>query len=171
MAKTLTYKELIERAVDLSELIEVLDIADGDVLEAARKQPKLFLAAVNYRIQQMRKSNQQKSALEVYRSQLATKFRAARKEAGDRVTEGQVQERLLRDKQYLAMQREVDVAEEREEWAKLLLDAYRMRRDALKIMADQMGAELYLARHSEESTKALKNAKKNLEAKYPGKKG
>ena len=170
MAKTLDMNDIIAEPVDVEELISTLDFTDEDVLSAAKAQPLLYVHAVRFRIQQMRKRTKAESALSVLRSVKALALRQKGAAAGDRVTEGSIKERLDCDKEVLKASKQFNDAEQWEEYSKLLLEAFRMRRDALKVVADLIGAEVYVQRRVDDSPSELQKAKRRLQDKYPGKK-
>ena len=139
-------ERIITERVIVDDLIKGLSFSDEEVVDAAKMQPTLFLHASRLRIQTMRNRVAAEARLQAERAERAGKFRMRGKEAGERVTEGQVQERLARIPEIIKLTKEVTDAEEYEEWSKLLLEAYRMRRDALKVVADMLGAEVYVSR-------------------------
>lgn len=119
----------------VSRLIESLSVVDENILAVAAGQPLLFVEASRYRVAKMRQRSRAEAALEACASELGLRFRTPTGNE-QRITEGYVKTRLLKHPRYRQMKEEVDRAEEREEFAKLLLEAYRMRRDAIKIIAD-----------------------------------
>lgn len=161
---------LLKKKVDLSSLLDSLDFTDEQIVDASKVQPLLFMEAARYRAKAMRKRSRLEAALSVARAERAGKFRSSKKEVGDRVTEGQVQERLNKDPTIASLQASVDEAEVEEEYAKLLLEGFRMRRDALKVVADVIGAEIYVSKISSGQMTELRKIKRRLEDKYPGQK-
>lgn len=167
MGKTVDIARILRRPVNVLRLLRDLDFSDEEIVDASKQQPKLFVEAVRFRVQMMRKRFEVESALSLARSQKAAKIRAKLKGRGERVTEGQVTERLGFDPDIVALETDVASAAQAEEYAKLLLEAFRMRRDALKVMADVIGAELFISKREFGATE-LQSMKKTLEKKYPG---
>lgn len=163
-------ERIITERVIVDDLIKGLSFSDEEVVDAAKMQPTLFLHASRLRIQTMRNRVAAEARLQAERAERAGKFRMRGKEAGERVTEGQVQERLARIPEIIKLTKEVTDAEEYEEWSKLLLEAYRMRRDALKVVADMLGAEVYVSRMQSGQSTQMANIRQKLEKKYPKRK-
>lgn len=160
----------LRREVDLKQLLAALDFSDEEVVEVSKQQPMLFMEAVRFRVQSMRERTVCEAKLLAAKSTLGGKFRTKLKEGGEKVTEGQVQERIGRDKDIRAMEEELAESEQAEEWSKLLLEAFRMRRDAMKVVADVIGAEMYISKmNSGAATELgkLGKVKSKLEEKYP----
>jgi hypothetical protein len=162
--KTADLTTIIHEPVNLKKLLAKLDFVDEEVANAAKEQPMLYLTAARFRIQKMQRRIQAESSLAVTKAQRGAKFRAKVAEGGERVTEGRVNEMLVKDKEVRQLEDTARAAAEQEEFAKMLLDAYRMRKDALKIVVDLMGAELYVQR-SMEGTGELRKIKDKLKQK------
>lgn len=163
-------ERIITRPVIVDDLVNGLSFSDEEVVDAAKSQPTLFLHASRLRIQTMRNRVTAEAKLKAAEADRAGKFRLRGKEAGERITEGQVKERLARIPEIIALTKAVTDAEEYEEWSKLLLEAYRMRRDALKVVADMLGAEVYVSRMQSGQVTEMSKIRKKLEDKYPKRK-
>ena len=157
----------LDEEVDLHGLLDRLDFSVEGVVDASREQPMLFMQAASYRAQTMRDRIAAESALSLVRSEKGSKFRASRKEIGDKVTEGQVTERLSLDKAVIQASERLSEALVGEEFAKLLLEGYRMRRDALKIAADVASTEVYISKMSLGEATEMSKIKRRLQDKYP----
>jgi len=120
--------------VGSKELIERLSIVDENVLAEAAKQPLLFIDAARYRVGKMRKRAQADAALDFNRSSLGLKIR--KKPSEDRVTEGAIKSLIDIDPTTRSLRAALDEAEAEEELSKLILEAYRYRRDAIRILAE-----------------------------------
>ena len=167
MAKKVTVDPL-DADVHLAELLRALDFSEEEVVDASKQQPVLFMEAARYRAQTMRRRMEAEAALSVLRAGRASRFRADKREIGDKVTEGQVSEKLNLDRKVIAGAARLATAQVEEEYAKLLMEGYRMRRDALKITADVIGAEVYISKMNSGETTELAKIKSKLMSKYPG---
>jgi hypothetical protein len=125
----------------VDELIERLSILDENILKEAAEQPVLFLEAARYRVVVMRKRSEAVARKEYASSKLSLLIRAKVKATGDRITEDTVKSKVFRNKQYRVIHERAERTYEEEEFSKLLLEAYRMRRDAIRIIADAGRAE------------------------------
>jgi hypothetical protein len=162
-----TLQDILERPVNVTKLLEKLDFADEAVIGAAREQAQLFLEAARLRIQKMRERVEAESQLALVKSELSIKIRHKAVTRGDKITEGHVAARLAKNSQVIEAQEKFNRAEEEEEFSKLLVEAFRMRRDAEKIVGDLIGAEVYVARQ-QEGHESLTKIREKLSAKYPG---
>lgn len=155
--------------VDLANLVKSLDFTDEETAEAARVQPKLFLLASIYRVQKMRRRQMLESKLKLLRSQCAKKIRQYMTEVGERATDKMVEERLTRNREIAELTLRVEKAITREEFAKMLQESYRQRGSSLKIVAELVGAEVYVSRRMEGAGDTeLERIRKKLGEKYPG---
>ena len=114
---------------------------DENILAEAARQPQLFVRASRYRVEKMRDRAVAAARLDHLRSELALRIRAKKNEAGEKITEAALKERLERHSQHRKLREEMERAYEQEELSKLLLDAYRQRRDAIRILADARNYE------------------------------
>jgi hypothetical protein len=151
------------------QLIEKLPIVSEDVLAEAAVQPQLFMEAAQYRIEKMRGRSQASAELEQNRSRIALKVRAEKDPTGKKPTEGAVMARVELSATTKQFRQNHDDACAKEEFSKLILEAYRMRRDAIRILADHMlynrttnEAEL---NHIEESRQLRSKARQLLKAR------
>lgn len=167
MGRQASINRILRKKVNIFNLLKQLDFSDEEVVDASKAQPKLFVEAVRFRVQMMRDATRIESQLSLVKSQTSAKFRAKLKERGERATEGQVSERLGTDPEIVSLTAKLNEAEQAEEYSKLLLEAFRMRRDALKVVADVLGAELFISKR-EFGTTELQKMKRKLESKYPG---
>lgn len=132
-------KKAVENVLDKfnitsKSLIEKLTVVDENILAEAARQPLLFVDAARYRVHKMRRRAQADAALDYARSSLGLKTRKAPSE--DRLTEGAVKAIIDTDKNICVLRAGLDEAEAQEELAKLILEAYRYRRDAIRILAE-----------------------------------
>jgi hypothetical protein len=156
---------IIHADIDIEELLEKLDFVDEDVVNAAKAQPTLFLTASRFRIQCMRLSTKAASKLETMRAEKSLAIRRKALSTAEKLTEGGISDKLRADEEVVKAQSACDKAKELEEFSKLVLDAYRMRRDALRIVSDLIGAEVFVQKHIAGDNE-LSNAKKRLKEKY-----
>lgn len=117
-------------------LIERLGIVEENILQEAALQPQRFVDAAKYRVAKMRKVSAASAAVDYKKSKLALQIRANKDAEGTKPTEGYIRERIEASQHIVALRVELEKAYAEEEFAKLLLEAYRMRRDAIRVMAD-----------------------------------
>ncbi len=115
-------------------LIAALAVLDENILAEAARMAKLFGKAAEYRVDKMRIRMQADAALEICDAKLTLMYRA--RGSGKGKTEAYFKARTTLHPRHRRLATAKETALQREELAKLILDAYRMRRDAIKIIAD-----------------------------------
>ena len=148
---------------EVLSLLEKLDFSPEEVLVTASQQPGLFRDAIKYRMKCFRENMAAEMALKTIRATRALNLRDDAREAGDKMTEGNLAEMLLVDQKATAAQLRCNQTEEDEEYSKLVLEAFRMRRDCLEIVGGLMRTE----RSVESSTRQLAETREQLRRKYP----
>jgi hypothetical protein len=115
----------------------------------------------------MRKRTQAKMQLEAMQAELDAKMRKEARTNGEKITEKEIERNLTLDKSLRGACEGYAQAEEGEEFAKLLVEAFRMRRDCLKIVGDLTRDELSLQRAVEEGRAALKSTRDKAKERFP----
>lgn len=122
------------------QLLQDLQIIDENITAEAVRQPLLFIAAARYRVDMMRKRAQLSAELDAVRVGLAISIRNKPVEDEDgkrgKLTEGAIKERIERQPKVKELREALDRAEENEEMAKLILEAYRERKSSINIIAE-----------------------------------
>lgn len=123
-----------------ADLIEQLSVIDENINAEAVRQPALFMDAVRLRVACMRRRAQAEAELEsfVMRRSLVIRTQSAGKE---RATEGFIKARVHKHPKFKQYQSALIDAQAEEELAKLLLEAYRQRNSAIKILAESQNYE------------------------------
>lgn len=161
-----TSKFLIPPTQPVVALIEALDFAPEDVVEAAVKQPSLFLDAADYRVEAMRRRINAESAYEVAKASQAHELRTDAKETGEKITENSISEALLCNTKLQEFSVALSRSQESEEFAKLLLEAFRMRRDAIRVLADLSGQVMSAERAKELGMQEMQAVRERLKERY-----
>lgn len=123
------------------ELIEQLAVIDENILAEAATQPAKFVDAARYRVQAMRGRMQAMAQYETWKSRLGLHYRRSKTQDDKRVTEGEIKDRIQVHAKTQIYDDRLQKAFAREEFAKLLLEAYRMRRDGIRIIHEGQLAE------------------------------
>lgn len=153
---------------DIQRLLDGLSFTVEGAVEAALEAAMLFEKAASYRVEKMRLRAAAEMALEQIRAELELLYRKEAAEEGDKITEKNVNAKLAIDPKVQTAQVWLDNHLADEEYAKLLLEAYRMRRDSMKAVVDLTGAERSLQALAEKSTEKLEQTLQILKQKYPG---
>lgn len=150
----------------LDKILATLEYTVETIQEAAVIQAPAFEAAANYRVDQMRRRQALEMNLERLRADIELTIRKQAADIDEKITEGAIKARLTTNKLVQRAQDELNAAEAMEEYSKLLLEAYRHRRDSLEVVGQLSGAERAMARiveNTQETTRAVHQA---LDKKY-----
>lgn len=127
---------------DISDsLLSSLVVIDENIKIEAVKQPGLFIEAVRYYVSKMRAHSQAEAVFEEFVARRGLFLRSQKRDSKERLTEGYFKARIQKHPKYKVLQQALFNAKSEEVFAKLLLEAYRMRRDAIKILADAANYE------------------------------
>jgi hypothetical protein len=130
-------RDFLNAPVQLKQLLRKLDFADEDVARAASENPSLYLSAGRFRVKKMRERMTALHRLEIAQAEAGLSLRKVRDAQGKKkYTESQIKERIVLDEAVRLKRRRLDRGYEEEELAKILLDSYRYRKDALRIIVD-----------------------------------
>jgi hypothetical protein len=123
------------------KLIRTLALVDENIMFEAATQALKFMDAARYRVSKMRMRVRAEAELASFATSLELRLRA-RPEGDKRITEAWYKARIASHPKWLRLKRAVEDASEREELSKLILEAFRMRRDAIRVIAE---AQVYEA--------------------------
>jgi hypothetical protein len=152
----------------VQEILDRLDFAPENVIAAAAENPRLFMKAVDHRLDQMHSRSEAEMDLEQSEARADLHIRDEARKLGEKITEKAIEQLLTTENTLIEKRRKLALKQEQEEYSKLLVEACRMRRDCLEIVAGLVRSEVSMARAIEESKAILENNKKSLRAKYPG---
>ena len=150
---------------DVDALINSLQIVDENVCAEAVKQPLLFVEAARYRVSKMRGRAMADAALDELTSRLSLMHRAR---ATDKPTNDHIKALVQKNPKWKVARDRLQRAEESEEFSKLLLEAFRSRDRALKIIADAHwyeGAKESSAFEREQQNTRLRTEVRTLQAR------
>lgn len=157
------------KASRIDLLLQELDFSPEHVIEASVKQARLFSLVAEHRASCAGRRYSAKAKYELVRAEKALAIRRRAAKRGERVSEGYIAERAQVDPAVQAAQTAMAEAEKAEEYAKLLVDAFRMRRDSIRVVADMVAYNLGAAAGSGGEAKAgLNRMRRRLASQYPG---
>ena len=156
----------IRKPVNIQRLIRKVGFDAENVGKAAEEQPVLYIKAARFYTQKLREVNAAKAKLIETKAAKGAELREKLAESGDRVTEGRLQESLSQDKRVVECEKELSKAEELETYAKLMLEAYKMRRDEITNTISLQQAEVRY-QQSLEGGRQIDKLKDKLRKKYP----
>ncbi len=100
------------------------------------------------------------------RAARAIEIRKTAAENGEKLTEEGLKNLLACDRTLQQIQKSLLRAEEKDEYAQLLLEGYRMRRDSIDAIARLAGGEIAMQRSMDIATHKVRDARAKLSEKY-----
>ena len=162
--------ELIGQPVDLKYLIKKVDFTEEEVETAAIEHPKLFKRAARFRVQKMRDQVEATLAYETKVAKLSAKYQERKDDKGKRtLTESAVKSRVQLDKDIQRLRRKMEMSFVHEKFAELLLETYRKREFAIKVVIDARWAEagkVFKVMKEEGAKKMSRKMMKEVRDKY-----
>ena len=149
-------------------LLSKIDFSPDNVVDAAAEQPVLFVRAIQYRLECLITKTNAKMAWETAQAEKELKIRKEYRDAGEKITEGNIDALTLLDPDVAAACKKFSDAETYEEYSKLVVEAFRMRRDCLRIVDDMTRDEMGLQKAAELGAEKLKQTRRKLHDKFPG---
>jgi len=169
MKKQNSLDNLLAEPVNVKSLIEQLDFSEENIMVANREQPSLFLEASRYRVKKMRSRIQAEAVLESEKANAALFLRKKKIGRDSGITEGYIRDKVAVHPKVEEARTKFDNCQVHEEWAKLLLEAYRQRRDAIRTLAELLGAEANAqarAARKDAEMAGFENLKRDIRKKY-----
>jgi hypothetical protein len=147
-------REFLDAEVQLKKLLVKLDFSDEDITRAAVETPSLYLSAGRFRVQKMRLRLKALHRLDIAAAEAGLRIRKEKDSKGKKLyTEPQVKEKIVLSPEVRMKRKRLDRAYEEEEFGKLLVDAFRYRKDVVRMIVDGNLAE---------GAGELRNAKENM---------
>jgi len=154
--------------LSVDQILDQVDFEDEEVEHAARTLPKCFLEAARYRIRILRKRQGLEQKLDASRVDAAISARANAYGSGTKITEAGIKELVEGDEVVRANVAVVKDAQQLEEFAKLLVECFRMKKSAVQVVASLAGAERAVERYFDavQNKEALTKLRDNARIKY-----
>lgn len=152
-------------SIKSSELIALLGIVDENIINTAREQPKLFVKAARYRVEKMRERARVGAELDVLKSTIKQQKRNKKDETGKKLPEAALTELMELDPRVQQLRAKSDDAYFWEELGKSILEAFRQRNSAIKIIAEAQQFEAMresVSIEKDEQNRKLKNKARRL---------
>jgi ABC-type Fe3+-hydroxamate transport system substrate-binding protein len=155
---------------DIDAILDSLDFSGtDDVVEALAITPRLFMNAADYRIACLRNRNQAEMNADLIEAQRGVDLRKEAAEAGEKLTEKSLEQTLTLDPDVVKGIQAKFAAVEEDEYSKLVVEAFRMRRDCLESIGRIAGTEMSYQKALESNQQKLAATREKLKQKYPGK--
>lgn len=138
------FTHYLDEPVNVLKLIDELSFDPDDVEQASVDQPKLYIEAGKWRVQQMRKRSKALANLEVVTAEAGLKERRKKSSQprGERLTDAAIKDMVQLDKRVRKARMRTERAFAREEFGKILLTAFAQRQSATQVIAKVRASEM-----------------------------
>lgn len=160
-----TTKENGPVPVSITALLNKIDFSPDNVVEAAAVNPGLYVRAIEFRLQCLTEKSKHEMNHKRLRAEVELEIRREAKANDEKITEGHISAKLLLNKDVGRAADAAEHAETMDEYSKLVVSAFQMRRDSLRIVADMMKQEMYAG--SANAQAELAETRKKLEQRFP----
>ncbi len=157
-----------KKETNVESVLSKLEFAPEDCISAAARNPLLFRDAADFRVSCLRKRNAAKMAWESGSGARELKLRKEARAGGEKITNDEVTASLLTDPTVALLRKKFDDADEMDEYSKLVVEAVRMRRDALRVIGDLVREEVSVQRAMEAGAGKIEDARRRLRERFPG---
>jgi hypothetical protein len=149
-------------------LLSKIDFSPDNVVGAAADQALLFVEAIQFRLSCLEKRSDAKMAWERIKAETELNIRKEYRDLGSKITEGNIDSLTLLDKSVSAAAKAYAEADVYDEYSKLVVEAFRMRRDCLRIVDDMTRDEVGLQRAAETGAEKMRDSRRKLRDRFPG---
>lgn len=150
------------------DLLDKLAFSADDVIAAGEQTPLLFRDAIDLRYQSLENRFATKRACEMKQAERNIGLRKEAREAGEKTTEELIKAQVLLDPEVIPATEARDRAEAYDEYLKLVVEAFRMRRDCLEAISYLVRGEMSVQRAIEANADKIRVTRDKLRDKYPG---
>ncbi len=151
----------------IGALLGQIDFSPENVVQAASVNSVLFIEAVQHRYESLSKRTAAKMLMEQITAGKDLNLRAEARATGDKTTENQIKATLTMDPEVAEATEKFNKAEELDEYMKLVVEAFRMRRDCLQIVAGLVRNEMSAQSAYEAGAEKLSATRKKLRDRFP----
>lgn len=161
-------RKTVAKITPINELLEDLDFVPENVIEAACANSVMFRDAIEYRRDCMEKKAEAKVAYEVAEAEYQLEVRKQAKANDEKVTEKHVESLTVVEPELRKLRVLFLRAEALDEYSKLIVDVFRMRRDCLEVVKDLVRNEYGIQSAVEAGSTKMLAARKKLKERFPG---
>jgi len=151
----------------ITALLQKLGFSPDNVVQAASENPLNFRDAIEFRQHCLGERTRAKMMLERTQAERALAINKDFRDRGEKITEAIRDALVLLDPEVRTASDAFARADESDEYSKLVVEAFRMQRDCLKIVADLTWNEMSIQRAVSTNAEKMEATQAKL-AKYPG---
>ena len=156
----------------VGSILDKLGFSPDNVVQAASSNPLLFRDAIDFRQKCLSERTRAKAILERTEAECELAIRKDHRDRGEKITEGNIEILTTLDADVATAKDLFSKAEEADEYSRLIVEAVRMQRDCLKIVADLTWNDISIQRAVDNNSGKVNDTRERLRdarnARYPG---
>lgn len=152
---------------ELEEILSGIGFSPENVIYAAAKHPVLFIKAIDYRRARLGERNAAEMLHKKTEAECSLRLRDEARKSDTKITEKGLETSVLLDEEVETAARQLMQAEEMDEYSRLLIEAYRMQRDCLKIVGELARNELSLQLAAEQEVGKMTAMREKVKTRFP----
>jgi hypothetical protein len=153
--------------VDVVGLLDKVDFEPENVVAASATNSVLYVDAINYRLQCLTRKADAEMASKRAWAEAELVVRDAAKRNDDKITEGHVKALLNTDPVVMDAARELADAEAFDEYSKLVVKVFEMRRDCLQIVSKWTHEEMRVQGVADAAREELRSTRDKARSRFP----
>lgn len=154
--------------IDVIKLLDMVGFSPENAVEAAAINPRLFVKAINYRLECLTEKSEAKLRTKRINAEVELDIRNEAKVNDEKITENHVKAKLTLDDKASKAEHDLERAEVFDEYSKLVVEAFRMQRDSLQVIKGLIGDEIRQGRALDDASETLSNTRQKLKDRFPG---
>lgn len=154
--------------IDVLKLLDTVGFAPENAVEAASVLPRLFVRAINYRLDCLFEKSEAKLQTKRINAEVELDIRNSAKVNDEKVTENHIKALLVLDPKAAKAERSLERAEAFDEYSKLVVEVFRIQRDSLQVVKGLISDEIRQGRALDQEVESLAVTRKKLKDRFPG---
>jgi hypothetical protein len=157
------------KEIDVSTLLDLVPFSPEGVVEAACGNTALYVDAIRYRLRCLEEASSAKREWETACAEKDLQLRQQARASGDKITEGYIDAKILLDKKIARLAEAHERAETHDEYSKLIVKVFEMRRDLLHDVTTMVSREYPMVKMAEQVADRMKIERRKLRQRFPEK--
>ena len=149
-------------------LLDCVGFAPENAVEAAAILPRLFVKAIDYRKECLFEKSEAKLTAKRVNAEVELDIRNEARVNDEKITENHIKAKLVLDNKVSKAERDLERAENFDEYSKLVVDAFRMQRDCLQVVKGLISDEIRQGRALDQEVETLSKTRQKLRERFPG---
>jgi hypothetical protein len=160
---------MAKREIDVSALLDLVPFSPEEVVDAGCGNTALYVDAIRYRLRCLETASNAKRIWETACAEKDLQLRQQARAAGEKITEGYIDAKILLDKKIARLAEEHEQAEVYDEYSKLIVKVFEMRRDMLHTVSQMVCREYPAVKMAEQAADRMEVERRKLRKRFPEK--